>query len=174
MCSPFCRLNSGPVRDFSRDVGNRTTFRISYPEGSPKTWEDADPQLQFVAVIYKSVDFNWLHAMISGTTLVSSMRSCFTISTLSFKWIIINLNAFSIYFSLYIDSLGPQIQDHNMIPNKSLYLLHIFHVFIIIYLFFTTYWLFMHLLIAVISFLIMYGSDYLISQNQQKPYAHST
>ncbi|GAA6096893.1 lactosylceramide alpha-2,3-sialyltransferase isoform X1 [Tachysurus ichikawai] len=63
------RLNSGPLRDFSRDVGNRTTIRMSYPEGTPKTWEDVDPQLQFVAVIYKSVDFNWLHAMISRTTV---------------------------------------------------------------------------------------------------------
>ncbi|XP_026796138.1 lactosylceramide alpha-2,3-sialyltransferase isoform X4 [Pangasianodon hypophthalmus] len=63
------RLNSGPVRDFSRDVGNRTTIRMSYPEGSPKIWEDVDPQLQFVAVIYKAVDFNWLHAMISRTTI---------------------------------------------------------------------------------------------------------
>ncbi|KAG7329092.1 hypothetical protein KOW79_007266 [Hemibagrus wyckioides] len=63
------RLNSGPVRDFSRDVGNRTTIRMSYPEGSPKIWEDVDPQLWFVAVIYKSVDFNWLHAMISRATV---------------------------------------------------------------------------------------------------------
>ncbi|KAK3564402.1 hypothetical protein QTP86_017291 [Hemibagrus guttatus] len=63
------RLNSGPVRDFSRDVGNRTTIRMSYPEGSPKIWEDVDPQLWFVAVIYKSVDFNWLHAVISRTTV---------------------------------------------------------------------------------------------------------
>ncbi|KAI5105038.1 lactosylceramide alpha-2,3-sialyltransferase isoform X1 [Silurus meridionalis] len=63
------RLNSGPVRDFSRDVGNRTTIRMSYPEGSPKIWEDVDPQLHFVAVIYKSVDFNWLYAMVSRTTI---------------------------------------------------------------------------------------------------------
>uniref|UniRef100_A0A3B1IKX2 Lactosylceramide alpha-2,3-sialyltransferase n=1 Tax=Astyanax mexicanus TaxID=7994 RepID=A0A3B1IKX2_ASTMX len=63
LCS---RLNSGPVRNFSRDVGNRTTFRMSYPEGTPKIWEDEDPELQFVAVIYKSVDFNWLHSVITG------------------------------------------------------------------------------------------------------------
>ncbi|XP_066505542.1 lactosylceramide alpha-2,3-sialyltransferase isoform X2 [Hoplias malabaricus] len=63
------RLNSGPVKDFSRDVGNRTTFRMSYPEGSPKLWEDVDPELQFVAVVYKSVDFSWLHAMITGTRI---------------------------------------------------------------------------------------------------------
>ncbi|XP_072519801.1 lactosylceramide alpha-2,3-sialyltransferase isoform X2 [Salminus brasiliensis] len=65
--SVILRLNSGPVRDFSRDVGNRTTIRMSYPEGSPKLWEDVDPQVHFVAVIYKSVDFNWLHAMMTRT-----------------------------------------------------------------------------------------------------------
>ncbi|XP_062380901.1 lactosylceramide alpha-2,3-sialyltransferase isoform X2 [Sardina pilchardus] len=59
------RLNSGPVRRFSKDVGNRTTIRMSYPEGSPKVWEDVDPKLKYVAVIYKSVDFNWLNAMIT-------------------------------------------------------------------------------------------------------------
>ncbi|KAI4901826.1 hypothetical protein NFI96_033815, partial [Prochilodus magdalenae] len=69
--SVILRLNSGPVRDFSRDVGNRTTIRMSYPEGSPKHWEDVDPQLQFVTVIYKSVDFNWLHAVITKTKVVS-------------------------------------------------------------------------------------------------------
>lgn len=63
--SMIFRLNSGPVRDFSRDVGNRTTIRMSYPEGTPKLWDDEDPDLQFVAVIYKSVDFNWLHAVIT-------------------------------------------------------------------------------------------------------------
>lgn len=81
----LCRLNSGPVKDFSRDVGNRTTIRMSYPEGSPKVWEDMDPQLKFVAVIYKAVDFNWLHAMISRTQVVSSIRSCFTLSVFSFE-----------------------------------------------------------------------------------------
>ncbi|KAL4660960.1 lactosylceramide alpha-2,3-sialyltransferase [Arapaima gigas] len=59
------RLNSGPVRGFSRDVGNRTTIRISYPEGSPSTWEDSDPGLIFVTVVYKSVDLNWFRAMIT-------------------------------------------------------------------------------------------------------------
>ncbi|XP_036407218.1 lactosylceramide alpha-2,3-sialyltransferase [Megalops cyprinoides] len=59
------RLNSGPVRDFSEDVGKRTDIRMSYPEGTPRTWDDVDPNLQFVAVVYKSVDFNWLKAMIT-------------------------------------------------------------------------------------------------------------
>ncbi|KAL2077249.1 hypothetical protein ACEWY4_026753 [Coilia grayii] len=63
------RLNSGPVKNFSKDVGNRTSIRMSYPEGSPKVWEDQDPKLKFVAVIYKSVDFHWLNAMITKQTV---------------------------------------------------------------------------------------------------------
>ncbi|KAJ8382463.1 hypothetical protein SKAU_G00032410 [Synaphobranchus kaupii] len=59
------RLNSGPVKNFSKDVGSHTTIRMSYPEGSPRTWDDVDSSLQFVVVIYKSVDFNWLKAMIT-------------------------------------------------------------------------------------------------------------
>lgn len=63
------RLNSGPVRGFSADVGNRTSIRMSYPEGSPKVWEDMDPDVRFVAVIYKNVDFHWLRAMITKTSV---------------------------------------------------------------------------------------------------------
>ncbi|KAK6298211.1 hypothetical protein J4Q44_G00312660 [Coregonus suidteri] len=59
------RLNSGPLRNYSKDVGNRTSIRMSYPEGSPKVWEDVDPELQFVAVVYKAVDFKWIRAMIN-------------------------------------------------------------------------------------------------------------
>nr|XP_006629775.2 PREDICTED: lactosylceramide alpha-2,3-sialyltransferase isoform X1 [Lepisosteus oculatus]XP_015200482.1 PREDICTED: lactosylceramide alpha-2,3-sialyltransferase isoform X3 [Lepisosteus oculatus]XP_015200483.1 PREDICTED: lactosylceramide alpha-2,3-sialyltransferase isoform X1 [Lepisosteus oculatus]XP_015200484.1 PREDICTED: lactosylceramide alpha-2,3-sialyltransferase isoform X1 [Lepisosteus oculatus] len=57
------RLNSGPLREFSKDVGNKTSIRMSYPEGSPVVWEDVDPEVQFVAVVYKSVDFSWVKAM---------------------------------------------------------------------------------------------------------------
>ncbi|XP_020357713.1 lactosylceramide alpha-2,3-sialyltransferase [Oncorhynchus kisutch] len=59
------RLNSGPLRNYSKDVGNRTSIRMSYPEGSPKVWEDVDPELLFVAVVYKAVDFKWIRAMIN-------------------------------------------------------------------------------------------------------------
>ncbi|XP_010896883.1 lactosylceramide alpha-2,3-sialyltransferase [Esox lucius] len=59
------RLNSGPVRNYSKDVGNRTSIRMSYPEGSPMVWEDVDPDLEFVAVVYKAVDFKWISAMIN-------------------------------------------------------------------------------------------------------------
>ncbi|KAJ3587391.1 hypothetical protein NHX12_010989 [Muraenolepis orangiensis] len=58
------RLNSGPLGEFSGDVGNRTSIRMSYPEGTPRLWADHDPQALFVAVVYKGVDLSWLAAMI--------------------------------------------------------------------------------------------------------------
>ncbi|CAL8267948.1 unnamed protein product [Boreogadus saida] len=63
------RLNSGPLGEFSGDVGNRTSIRVSYPEGTPRQWADHDPQPLFVAVVYKAVDLSWLSAMINKHTV---------------------------------------------------------------------------------------------------------
>uniref|UniRef100_A0A1A8Q721 Lactosylceramide alpha-2,3-sialyltransferase n=1 Tax=Nothobranchius pienaari TaxID=704102 RepID=A0A1A8Q721_9TELE len=59
------RLNSGPLGDFSADVGNQTSIRMSYPEGTPLRWADMDPRVVFVAVAYKEVDLSWISAMIN-------------------------------------------------------------------------------------------------------------
>ncbi|XP_028271861.1 lactosylceramide alpha-2,3-sialyltransferase [Parambassis ranga] len=59
------RLNRGPLGEFSVDVGNRTSIRMSYPEGTPIHWEDTDPHTLFVAVVYKRVDISWTSAMIN-------------------------------------------------------------------------------------------------------------
>ncbi|XP_068451497.1 lactosylceramide alpha-2,3-sialyltransferase isoform X2 [Clinocottus analis] len=59
------RLNSGPLGEFSVDVGNRTSIRMSYPEGTPLRWIDTDKHTLFVAVVYKGVDISWISAMIN-------------------------------------------------------------------------------------------------------------
>ncbi|KAM4622056.1 lactosylceramide alpha-2,3-sialyltransferase isoform 2-T2 [Polymixia lowei] len=59
------RLNSGPLGEFSGDVGNRTSIRMSYPEGTPREWFDTDTHTLFVAVVYKAVDISWISAMIN-------------------------------------------------------------------------------------------------------------
>ncbi|XP_053180199.1 lactosylceramide alpha-2,3-sialyltransferase [Scomber japonicus] len=59
------RLNSGPLGEFSVDVGNRTSIRMSYPEGTPLQWVDTDPQTLFVAVVHKGGDISWTSAMIN-------------------------------------------------------------------------------------------------------------
>ncbi|XP_072432276.1 lactosylceramide alpha-2,3-sialyltransferase isoform X1 [Chiloscyllium punctatum] len=58
------RLNNAPIQGFTDDVGNKTTIRMSYPEGAPKSQFEYDPYMLFVAVMYKGVDFSWLKAMI--------------------------------------------------------------------------------------------------------------
>ncbi|XP_061642856.1 lactosylceramide alpha-2,3-sialyltransferase isoform X1 [Phyllopteryx taeniolatus] len=59
------RLNSGPLGEFSVDVGTRTSIRMSYPEGTPSPWLDRDPETMFVAVVYKGVDVSWISAMMN-------------------------------------------------------------------------------------------------------------
>ncbi|XP_035525416.1 lactosylceramide alpha-2,3-sialyltransferase-like [Morone saxatilis] len=68
------RLNSGPLGEFSADVGNRTSIRMSYPEGTPLQWVDTDPHTLFVAVVYKSGDISWTSAMVNKLSVVS--RGC--------------------------------------------------------------------------------------------------
>ncbi|XP_053735916.1 lactosylceramide alpha-2,3-sialyltransferase isoform X1 [Synchiropus splendidus] len=59
------RLNSGPLGEYSIDVGNRTSIRMSYPEGTPLNWMDTDAHALFVAVVYKGVDISWTAAMVN-------------------------------------------------------------------------------------------------------------
>ena len=68
---PSSRLNSGPVGEFSVDVGNRTSIRISYPESAPLHWTDTDEHTLFAAVVYKRVDISWISAMINKQAVVS-------------------------------------------------------------------------------------------------------
>lgn len=70
------RLNSGPLGEYTADVGNRTTIRMSYPEGTPSQWTDTDPGTLFVAVVYKGVDISWISAMINKITVVSLSAVC--------------------------------------------------------------------------------------------------
>ncbi|KAM9357153.1 lactosylceramide alpha-2,3-sialyltransferase [Symphorus nematophorus] len=63
------RLNSGPLGEFSADVGNRTSIRMSYPEGTPLHWVDTDPHTLFVAVVYKGGDVSWTSAMVNKLTV---------------------------------------------------------------------------------------------------------
>ncbi|XP_074503849.1 lactosylceramide alpha-2,3-sialyltransferase [Sebastes fasciatus] len=63
------RLNSGPLGEFIVDVGNRTSIRMSYPEGTPLRWTDTDPHTLYVAVVYKGVDISWISAMINKLTV---------------------------------------------------------------------------------------------------------
>lgn len=52
---------------------------MTYPEGAPLSEHEYPPASLFVAVLFKSVDFNWLQAMVKNETLVCTVtvsRNC--------------------------------------------------------------------------------------------------
>ncbi|XP_065693632.1 lactosylceramide alpha-2,3-sialyltransferase isoform X2 [Patagioenas fasciata] len=71
------RLNDAPVQGYTDHVGNKTTIRMTYPEGAPLSEHEYPPASLFVAVLFKSVDFSWLQAMVKNETLPLWMRLFF-------------------------------------------------------------------------------------------------
>ncbi|KAF3826599.1 hypothetical protein GH733_009124 [Mirounga leonina] len=71
------RLNSAPVEGYSEHVGNKTTIRMTYPEGAPLSDVEYYSNDLFVAVLFKSVDFSWLQAMVKNETLPFWVRLFF-------------------------------------------------------------------------------------------------
>ncbi|XP_029448621.1 lactosylceramide alpha-2,3-sialyltransferase isoform X2 [Rhinatrema bivittatum] len=71
------RLNSAPVHGHSKDVGNKTTIRMAYPEGAPLSKEEYLHNGLFVAVLFKRVDFNWLQAILRNESLPIWIRLFF-------------------------------------------------------------------------------------------------
>ncbi|XP_064509549.1 lactosylceramide alpha-2,3-sialyltransferase isoform X1 [Pseudopipra pipra] len=71
------RLNDAPVQGYTDHVGNKTTIRMTYPEGAPLSEHEYPPASLFVAVLFKSVDFNWLQAMVKNETLPLWVRLFF-------------------------------------------------------------------------------------------------
>uniref|UniRef100_A0A9L0R2J3 ST3 beta-galactoside alpha-2,3-sialyltransferase 3 n=2 Tax=Equus TaxID=9789 RepID=A0A9L0R2J3_HORSE len=54
------RLNSAPVKGFEKDVGSKTTLRITYPEGAMQQPEQYERDSLFVLAGFKWQDFRWL------------------------------------------------------------------------------------------------------------------
>ncbi|KAM7046484.1 CMP-N-acetylneuraminate-beta-1,4-galactoside alpha-2,3-sialyltransferase isoform 3-T5 [Acridotheres tristis] len=54
------RLNSAPVKGFEKDVGAKTTLRITYPEGAIQKMEQYEKDSLFVLAGFKWQDFKWL------------------------------------------------------------------------------------------------------------------
>lgn len=68
---PFLfRLNEAPVSGYTRDVGSKTTMRITYPEGAFQTPERYEKDSLFVFSAFKPLDFKWLRHMIFREKLV--------------------------------------------------------------------------------------------------------
>ncbi|KAG1962214.1 ST3 beta-galactoside alpha-2,3-sialyltransferase 3a isoform X2 [Pimephales promelas] len=58
------RLNEAPVAGFEKDVGQKTTMRITYPEGAIQKPERYEKSSLFVFSAFKPMDFKWLRHMV--------------------------------------------------------------------------------------------------------------
>ncbi|XP_028284409.1 ST3 beta-galactoside alpha-2,3-sialyltransferase 3b isoform X1 [Parambassis ranga] len=58
------RLNEAPVRGYGKDVGTKTTMRITYPEGAIQKPENYEKDSLFVFSAFKPLDFKWLRQMV--------------------------------------------------------------------------------------------------------------
>ncbi|XP_033838441.1 ST3 beta-galactoside alpha-2,3-sialyltransferase 3b isoform X2 [Periophthalmus magnuspinnatus] len=58
------RLNEAPVSGYSKDVGTKTTMRITYPEGAIQKPENYEKGSLFVFSAFKPLDFKWLRHMV--------------------------------------------------------------------------------------------------------------
>uniref|UniRef100_A0A5F8GKE4 ST3 beta-galactoside alpha-2,3-sialyltransferase 3 n=1 Tax=Monodelphis domestica TaxID=13616 RepID=A0A5F8GKE4_MONDO len=68
------RLNSAPVKGFERDVGGKTTLRITYPEGAMQRPEEYEKDSLFVLAGFKWQDFKWLKYIVYKEKVVSLAR----------------------------------------------------------------------------------------------------
>ncbi|XP_038572866.1 CMP-N-acetylneuraminate-beta-1,4-galactoside alpha-2,3-sialyltransferase-like isoform X3 [Micropterus salmoides] len=67
------RLNEAPVKGFEKDVGSKTTIRITYPEGAIQKTERYETKSLFVLSAFKALDFKWLRHMIFNQRLKSRL-----------------------------------------------------------------------------------------------------
>lgn len=70
-----CRLNEAPVKGFEKDVGSKTTMRITYPEGAIQKTEQYEAQSLFVLSAFKALDFRWLRYMVFNQRLVRQLET---------------------------------------------------------------------------------------------------
>lgn len=62
--SLLCRLNEAPVKGYRKDVGTKTTLRITYPEGAMQRPENYEKDSLFVFSAFKPLDFKWLRQIV--------------------------------------------------------------------------------------------------------------
>ncbi|KAJ8360284.1 hypothetical protein SKAU_G00168090 [Synaphobranchus kaupii] len=63
------RMNNAPVFGFERDAGSRTTIRLMYPEGAPRSYREYRNTSLVVLVVFKGLDLDWLASVVSNERL---------------------------------------------------------------------------------------------------------
>ncbi|CAI9601691.1 unnamed protein product [Staurois parvus] len=63
------RMNDGPVLGYEDDVGERTTFRLCYPESIFSDSLHYDPNTTVVLMMFKQHDVKWLYSVLLHKTV---------------------------------------------------------------------------------------------------------
>lgn len=61
------------MEGFVKDVGSKTTMRITYPEGANQNVLRNEKDYLFVVSAFKPLDFRWLRQMVFKESLVSQL-----------------------------------------------------------------------------------------------------
>lgn len=63
-------MNNAPVAGFERDAGSRTTVRLMYPEGAPRSANEYRGTAVVALAVFKSLDLDWLTSVVTRRPLV--------------------------------------------------------------------------------------------------------
>lgn len=64
----MCRLNDAPVKEHKKDVGERTSIRLFFPESAlPNPLENNDNDTLMAFVPFKPLDFLWIREVLLKT-----------------------------------------------------------------------------------------------------------
>ncbi|XP_040926122.1 ST3 beta-galactoside alpha-2,3-sialyltransferase 3a isoform X5 [Betta splendens] len=129
------RLNQAPVKGYEKDVGSKTTLRITYPEGAIQKIDQYEDQSLFVLSAFKAQDFKWLRYMVFkqglniptlGTVAITmALHNCDEVAVAGFGYNLNTPHAPLHYYEKISMSAIKESWTHNIIKeNKFLRKLH--------------------------------------------------
>lgn len=72
-------MNEALVKGYGKDVGTKTTIRITYPEGAIQNPENYEQDSLFVLSAFKPLDFKWLRQMVYKEKMVRTYLEVFSV-----------------------------------------------------------------------------------------------
>ncbi|KAM9483144.1 ST3 beta-galactoside alpha-2,3-sialyltransferase 3a isoform 5-T6 [Clarias gariepinus] len=123
------RLNGAPVAGYEKDVGSRTTMRITYPEGAIQDLKQYEKNSLFVLSAFKPHDLKWLRQMVFkeklniptlGTVAITmALHNCDEVAVAGFGYDMNNPHAPLHYYEKVKMSAIKDSWTHNISKEKE-------------------------------------------------------